>query len=48
MLEDYRRIIEMALELPVPDVSLPPHLLDDGRRTLERLLEPFRLPEQLR
>ena len=48
MIQDYRRILEMALELPAPEVSLPPHLLDDGRRTLERLLEPFRLPEQLR
>jgi len=27
---------------------LPPHLVDDGRRTLERLVEPFGLPDPLR
>jgi glycosyltransferase involved in cell wall biosynthesis len=48
MLEDYRRIIPLAMQQPVPREPLPPHLLDDGSRTLERLLAPFGLANPLR
>jgi glycosyltransferase involved in cell wall biosynthesis len=47
MVEDYRRVIPLAMARPVPAASLPPHLLDRGRGTLERLLAPFGLPDPL-
>ena len=41
MVADYRNLIEDAVRRPVPRVSLPPHLLDEGRATLDRLMAPF-------
>ena len=41
MVADYRNLIEDAVRRPVPRVSLPPHLLDEGRGTLDRLMAPF-------
>jgi hypothetical protein len=41
MAADYRNLIEDAVRRPVPRVSLPPHLLDEGRGTLDRLMAPF-------
>jgi glycosyltransferase involved in cell wall biosynthesis len=48
MVEDYRRLIQLAMERPVPEVPLPPHLISDGSQTLHRVLEPFGLPDPLR
>ena len=41
MVADYRNLIEDAVRRPVPRVSLPPHLLDEARGTLDRLMAPF-------
>jgi hypothetical protein len=38
---DYRNLIEDAIRHPVPRVSLPPHLLDEARGALDRLMAPF-------
>lgn len=46
-IEDYRRVIALASEQPLPDVPLPAHLIDDGTRTLDRLLAPFRVSNPL-
>ncbi len=48
MLEDYRRIIPLAMEQPARQEALPSHLVDAGGSTLERLLAPFGLPNPLR
>jgi glycosyltransferase involved in cell wall biosynthesis len=48
MLEDYHRLIPLAIEQPVRDEPLPAHLLDDGSRTLERVLAAFGLGNPLR
>ena len=41
MAEDYRRAIAVAAHRPAPDVTLPAHLKDDGKRVLEELIAPF-------
>jgi hypothetical protein len=47
MAADYRTLIADAMERPAPAIALPPHLVDDGSRTLARLLEPFGLASPL-
>lgn len=47
MLDDYRRAIAHAMALPVPEPSIPAHLLDSGTRTIDRLLAPFGLSNPL-
>lgn len=37
MLEDYRRVLPKAAAMPVPRVTLPPHLVDDGGGLLRAL-----------
>ena len=44
MIADYRELVSDAIRRPASSVSLPPHLRDDGQRTLGRLLRPFGLP----
>ena len=39
MVEDYRRVLATAAARPVPDVSLPAHLVTNGDRVLRRVLE---------
>ena len=41
MVEDYRRLIPLAMAAPVPCPELPPHLVDNGDRRLRALLQPF-------
>jgi len=41
MLEDYRRVLERALDAPVPVMKVPAHLRQDGLERLHALLEPF-------
>ena len=41
MVADYRNLMEEAVRRPVPRVSLPRHLLDEARGTLNRLMAPF-------
>ena len=41
MLSDYRRVMSAARSMAAPAASLPPHLVDDGTRLLERLMAPF-------
>jgi glycosyltransferase involved in cell wall biosynthesis len=41
MVEDYRRVIALAITRPIPLPALPAHLLADGRRRLHELLGPF-------
>jgi glycosyltransferase involved in cell wall biosynthesis len=41
MFEDYRRVIPLAMARRAPRPDLPAHLVDDGDRTLRRLLQPF-------
>ncbi|HEX6315477.1 MAG TPA: glycosyltransferase [Gemmatimonadaceae bacterium] len=48
MVEDYRRIIPLAMEQPLRGEPLPSHLVDAGGSTLERVLAPFGLPNPLR
>ncbi len=40
-LEDYHRVIALALAREAPRPTLPPHLRDNGDRTLRDLLGPF-------
>jgi glycosyltransferase involved in cell wall biosynthesis len=44
MVADYRQLIVDAVGHPAAPVPLPAHLLDDGRGTVDRVLEPFGLP----
>ncbi len=50
MLEDYRRVIQRALERPAPQIQAtwPAHLVDRGQRQLDALLKPFDVPQHLR
>ncbi len=48
MVNDYRALLAEAVRRPAAPVPLPPHLLDDGRGTLDRLIEPFGVPVPLR
>lgn len=49
MIDDYRRVIALAIERPAPSPeALPAHLIDDGAQRLERLLEPFEVANPLR
>jgi glycosyltransferase involved in cell wall biosynthesis len=41
--EDYHRVIALALDRPAPRPNLPAHLVNAGDRTLRALLEPFRV-----
>ncbi len=43
MVEDYERVLAQAARLPVPDVALPPHLVNSGDRLLNGVLEEFGL-----
>ena len=45
MIEDYRRIIPLAMTKPVPRPMLPAHLVNDGDATLRDLLKPFGMAE---
>jgi len=48
MIEDYRRVIALAIDRPAPAPDgLPAHLIDDGTRTLEHELAGFALPNPL-
>lgn len=47
MVADYRTLIAEAIRRPAPAASLPAHLVDDGRSTLARVLEPFGLASPL-
>jgi glycosyltransferase involved in cell wall biosynthesis len=47
MVADYRQLIADAVRHPISPLPLPPHLLDDARGTLERLMAPFGLPAPL-
>ena len=44
MIADYHRLIAEAIRHTATAIPLPAHLLDDGRGTLERVLDPFGLP----
>jgi len=44
MVADYHQLIADAVRRPAAPLQLPAHLLDTGRDTLYRLLEPFGLP----
>jgi glycosyltransferase involved in cell wall biosynthesis len=48
MVEDYRRIIPMAVAGNGAAAALPSHLINDGDGHLRRLLEPFGVPSPLR
>ena len=41
MLDDYRRVIAMALQRPAPAADLPPHLRDAGDRVLREIAGAF-------
>jgi glycosyltransferase involved in cell wall biosynthesis len=43
MADDYERVMTAAAARPNPDVALPPHMRDDGDRTLDALLVRFGL-----
>ena len=43
MLDDYERVLAEAAKLPVPDVALPDHLVTDGDRLLNAVLDEFGL-----
>jgi hypothetical protein len=43
MLEDYERVLAEAAELPIPNVTLPAHLVTDGDRLLNAVLDEFGL-----
>lgn len=47
MVADYRTLIAEAVGRPAPDIALPAHLVDDGRSTLARVLDPFGLASPL-
>ena len=44
MVADYRELLADAVRHPASTVPLPPHLLDDARGALDRLVAPFGLP----
>lgn len=48
MLEDYRRVIGIAIDRRAPDCPLPAHLTNDGTGVLQTLLAPFGMPAPLR
>jgi glycosyltransferase involved in cell wall biosynthesis len=48
MLSDYERSMEIARAACAPARRVPPHLVDDGTRLLERLIAPFGLPAPVR
>jgi glycosyltransferase involved in cell wall biosynthesis len=48
MVEDYRRVIPMAMARPAPQPGLPDHLRASADGTLHRLLAPFGLTPPLR
>ena len=41
MVDDYRRVIALAIEAGAPHPSLPAHLRSDGTERLTALLQPF-------
>ena len=43
MLDDYERVLAEAARLPVPGVALPDHLVTDGDRLLNAVLDEFGL-----
>jgi hypothetical protein len=47
MVDDYRRVIPLALATPAPAVDLPAHLRADGTARLAQLLAPFGIPADL-
>jgi glycosyltransferase involved in cell wall biosynthesis len=47
MVDDYRRVIPLAIDSEAEPVALPPHLINDGDRRLRSLLEPFELRSPL-
>lgn len=47
MFEDYRRVIPLAIARRAPRPNLPAHLVDDGDRTLRRLLQSFKIGNPL-
>ena len=51
MLEDYHRVIALARSSPGPlrtSFDALPHLISEGRRTLDEALAPFGVPDPLR
>jgi glycosyltransferase involved in cell wall biosynthesis len=44
MVADYRQLIADAVHLPAGHVPLPAHLADDGRGTLDRVMQAFGVP----
>ncbi|MCA1652361.1 MAG: hypothetical protein LC753_19565, partial [Acidobacteria bacterium] len=48
MLQDYRRVIPLAIDRPAPAYPLPAHLTNDGTAVLRTLLAPFGMPAPLR
>jgi glycosyltransferase involved in cell wall biosynthesis len=48
MLEDYRRVIALAIDRRAPKCPLPAHLTSDGTELLQTLLGPFGMPAPLR
>jgi hypothetical protein len=48
MVEDYRRLIPMAMARPTPEIRLPAHLHANADETLHRLLGPLGVPSPLR
>jgi glycosyltransferase involved in cell wall biosynthesis len=47
MVDDYRRVIPLAIAQPAPDVSLPAHARQHGDDTLLELLRSFGLPSPM-
>jgi hypothetical protein len=47
-LEDYRRVIALAIDRRAPECPLPAHLTSDGTELLQTLLGPFGMPAPLR
>ena len=45
MVDDYRRVVEVAARTPAPPVSLPPHLRDDRQTRLDSILSTFGVAE---
>jgi len=48
MVEDYRRVIPLAIESPAPDISLPKHVREEADGTLLRVLASLGVPSPLR
>ena len=44
MVADYQRVIALAAKSDARHVSLPPHVLNDGTQTVERIMAAFGLP----